>query len=546
MDIFKTLLIHNPPNLALEGQVSYQGTWDASANSPTLVSGIGTKGYYYVVSTSGSTNLDGVTTWTVGDWAIFNGTAWQKVDNTDAVNSVFGRTGAVVGVSTDYSSVGITNTAIGASNPSTGAFTTLSATGNLTASGGSITVSGGAYPNFYANGTTGGGFTIQKSGVSYGTFYGNDSNTVLDSAGSASLILQTGGATRATLTSTATTLAGNLTVSGTGTSSFESTTPPTVAVQNTTSGLAGTQTGANGVLLGTLKFGHPSDAQSGNFPSIVGRFSLTDASFARCTALDFYTSSASGNARVGTFTELGNLLIGTTTDSANGKIQLTSHTTSAGGIGFGTDTSLFRSSAGRLALNGASAGVLYFYEGGSEKGYIGTASSVLYVGSTGAANVLLQTNSTTALTLDSSQNATFAGTASLSTTTDRAGLTINFPVGATGSNGPAVTFKTWTNSATLINAGRIASIITDGLASYASKLEFSVANAGSLTTALTIESNSNATFAGSIKTVAPTGGTAKFWELGEAATVSPTSPNRTIRVEIDGTVYYIHAKTTND
>jgi hypothetical protein len=160
--------------------------------------------------------------------------------------------------------------------------------------------------------------------------------------------------------------------------------------------------------------------------------------------------------------------------------------------------------------------------------------------------VLLQTNAITALTLDSSQNATFAGTASLSTTTDRAGLTINFPVGATGSNGPAVTFKTWTNSATLINAGRIASIITDGLASYASKLEFSVANAGSLTTALTIESNSNATFAGSIKTVAPTGGTAKFWELGEAATVSPTSPNRTIRVEIDGTVYYLHAKTTND
>jgi len=49
-----------------------------------------------------------------------------------------------------------------------------------------------------------------------------------------------------------------------------------------------------------------------------------------------------------------------------------------------------------------------------------------------------------------------------------------------------------------------------------------------------------------ITTGAPTSGTAKPWRLGEAATVSPTSPNRTIRVEIDGTVYYIHAKTTND
>jgi hypothetical protein len=49
-----------------------------------------------------------------------------------------------------------------------------------------------------------------------------------------------------------------------------------------------------------------------------------------------------------------------------------------------------------------------------------------------------------------------------------------------------------------------------------------------------------------LTTGAPTSGTAKPWRLGEAATVSPTSPNRTIRVEIDGTVYYIHAKTTND
>jgi hypothetical protein len=49
-----------------------------------------------------------------------------------------------------------------------------------------------------------------------------------------------------------------------------------------------------------------------------------------------------------------------------------------------------------------------------------------------------------------------------------------------------------------------------------------------------------------IITASPTGGSANKWKLGEAATVSPTSPNRTIRVEIGGTVYYLHAKTTND
>lgn len=51
---------------------------------------------------------------------------------------------------------------------------------------------------------------------------------------------------------------------------------------------------------------------------------------------------------------------------------------------------------------------------------------------------------------------------------------------------------------------------------------------------------------GSIKTAAPAGGTAAAWRLGTVATVSPTSPNRTIEVEIGGTIYYLHAKTTND
>ena len=47
-------------------------------------------------------------------------------------------------------------------------------------------------------------------------------------------------------------------------------------------------------------------------------------------------------------TSSGNVLIGTTTNSANGILQLTSHTTSAGGIGFGTDVTLYRSAANTL------------------------------------------------------------------------------------------------------------------------------------------------------------------------------------------------------
>jgi hypothetical protein len=51
---------------------------------------------------------------------------------------------------------------------------------------------------------------------------------------------------------------------------------------------------------------------------------------------------------------------------------------------------------------------------------------------------------------------------------------------------------------------------------------------------------------GSLTTGAPSGGTAAAWKLGTVASVSPTSPNRTIEVDIGGTIYYIHAKTTNN
>ena len=64
----------------------FQGNWDANANSPTLASGTGTVGNYYVVSVPGNTNLDGITDWEVGDWAVFVEVGgvdkWDKIDQT--------------------------------------------------------------------------------------------------------------------------------------------------------------------------------------------------------------------------------------------------------------------------------------------------------------------------------------------------------------------------------------------------------------------------------------------------------------------------------
>jgi len=65
---------------SVAGGLSYQGTWNASTNTPTLASGVGVNGYYYITSTAGSTNLDGITDWQIGDWLMFNGSVWQKID----------------------------------------------------------------------------------------------------------------------------------------------------------------------------------------------------------------------------------------------------------------------------------------------------------------------------------------------------------------------------------------------------------------------------------------------------------------------------------
>lgn len=83
------------PAVAIGG-MNYQGTWNASTNTPTIPTATSSnKGFYYKVATAGATNVSGITDWQVGDWIVSNGAAWDKIDNTDSVSSVNGATGAV-------------------------------------------------------------------------------------------------------------------------------------------------------------------------------------------------------------------------------------------------------------------------------------------------------------------------------------------------------------------------------------------------------------------------------------------------------------------
>lgn len=98
--------------------VRYQGTWNAATNTPTLTSSVGTQGDYYVVSVAGNTNLNGVTDWEPGDWAIFNGSVWQKVDNSDqlGVTNVATGTGLTGGPITTTGTISIANTGVTAAS----------------------------------------------------------------------------------------------------------------------------------------------------------------------------------------------------------------------------------------------------------------------------------------------------------------------------------------------------------------------------------------------------------------------------------------------
>ena len=97
----------------LVGAVSYQGTWNAATNTPALPSAASSQGYYFVVSNAGT--YLGIS-YALGDWAISNGTDWQKVDNSQNVTTVFGRQGNVTAEANDYASFYATTAQINQTN----------------------------------------------------------------------------------------------------------------------------------------------------------------------------------------------------------------------------------------------------------------------------------------------------------------------------------------------------------------------------------------------------------------------------------------------
>jgi len=244
------------------GGLSYEGTWNASTNTPTLASGIGTNGYYYVVATAGSTNLDGITDWQIGDWLIFNGTVWQKIDQSNLVTSVNGQTGAV-SLSTTNISEGTNQyftdararSAISAGtgisyNSSTGVVTNAAPDQTVALTAGTGISTSGTYPNF----------TITNAAP--------DQTVALTGAGTTTV---TGTYPNFTITSADSTVGTVTSVGGTGTVNGIS--------------LSGTVTSSGNLTLGGALSGVSLTTQvSGTLPIANGGTNATTASAAR-TAL---------------------------------------------------------------------------------------------------------------------------------------------------------------------------------------------------------------------------------------------------------------------
>lgn len=71
----------------VHGAMISQGTWNANTNSPTMPAASAlNKGWFYRVSTAGTTTVDGISSWAVNDIILSDGSAWRKIDNTAGVS----------------------------------------------------------------------------------------------------------------------------------------------------------------------------------------------------------------------------------------------------------------------------------------------------------------------------------------------------------------------------------------------------------------------------------------------------------------------------
>ena len=103
-------LANIPPSLIWWLNVVW--VWNATTNSPTLTSSVGTKWNVYICNVAWTTTLDWISVWAIWDSAFYDWSVWRKIQWASVtVASVFGRTWNIVAQAGDYNADQITPTA---------------------------------------------------------------------------------------------------------------------------------------------------------------------------------------------------------------------------------------------------------------------------------------------------------------------------------------------------------------------------------------------------------------------------------------------------
>lgn len=247
-----------PPSL-----IEYQGTWNASTNTPTLSNASGpfnVSGFFFIVSTGGTVNFGaGNITFNAGDWVLYNGSIWERAVQSNIVQSVNGQIGVVtVNAINQLTGDGTAGPATGSQSEvftlatvvSAGTSTkvTYNAKGLITSG---TTLSSGDIPNNAAN-TTGTASNI--------TATSNSTLTSLSALTSASSLVILGSQVSGNISGNAT----NITATSNSTlTTLSSLSLPGTQVTGNIAGSAGSVSGTN-VITNTNLAQMPADTLKGN------------------------------------------------------------------------------------------------------------------------------------------------------------------------------------------------------------------------------------------------------------------------------------------
>jgi len=269
--------------------------------------------------------------------------------------------------------------------------------------------------------------------------------------------------------------------------------------------------------------------QSNDASPVALSFSYTGSATAadrRCTIESY--DNAVGEIPLVLNPNGGLLLVGTTTNSANGKIQLAVHTASTGGIGFGADVNLYRSQANVLKTDDA------FIVADTTASTSTSTGALVVSGGVGVAG-----NINTGGTLRFSTNASLPGTGSM-------GINATYGLNLYASTGSSYDLMVFSAAGTGLfsNATGTSNLKAWGDLNISGTTDSTDKDTGALVVEGGLGVEKAIVTGGAITTAAPTTGTAGAWKFGiRVAATTTLDTTQYIQLDVGGTLYKLAVVT---